>query len=401
MYKRQRPAETIQRADDHPSKLERGLHRTAEELAVKRCHPRTNPHNNGGLPSKLERGLHRTPEELAAKRHSHPTTPITNTEPSSTAATTPAIYDESVPLDDSQEVHEEDAAPTALEDDEEAQIIEEREEAAVTAIFPNNPLLPAQNHQTISIANLAVAREVQEESQDNLVRAEEVDPAVLERKSLEERKNKQCLRFGLCLMVISLGVMCAALLGVSDNGDDNSGHKDSGSLVPAQTPSMPPSEAPSLAVTDALDLLRGNLPDDTLLSLQNTSTPQWKALDWLSRHPERHEMPEWRKRQLFALAAFFFAMEGPNWPEAIQNDWVLYEKSECLWFSSEFGSFFENGTYKEGSAYNFTPCNNVGEFQSLVLANLGLSNYTPTIPPEIGLLSALSILGLPLPLSWE
>lgn len=106
-------------------------------------------------------------------------------------------------------------------------------------------------------------------------------------------------------------------------------------------------------------------------------------------------MPLWRETQLFALATFYYAMRGSQWPEAIRERWLTYDEHECLWFSSSFGGFFF-GEYTDQAIENVVvfegvdPCNSESEFQYLSLANLQLEGLQPTIPPEISLLTALT-----------
>ena len=90
--------------------------------------------------------------------------------------------------------------------------------------------------------------------------------------------------------------------------------------APTPKPTMAPTEIPSSAPTGTLDLLVEDLPDYTRESLKNGSSPQWKAYDWLLNHGNITRLPEWRKKQLFALATFYYAFEGPHWPQYIQDD---------------------------------------------------------------------------------
>jgi len=49
-------------------------------------------------------------------------------------------------------------------------------------------------------------------------------------------------------------------------------------------------------------------------SIFNTAgkTPHWKAWNWLSSHQNLTNLVKWRKKQLFAMAAFFFAFGGEH-----------------------------------------------------------------------------------------
>jgi hypothetical protein len=163
--------------------------------------------------------------------------------------------------------------------------------------------------------------------------------------------------------------------------------------TPPPSLSMVPSEAPSSAPTSQLDVLFTNLPHHTQDSILTGNTPQYQAWEWLSNHQNITSLPEWRKKQIFALATFFYAFEGENWNPLIRERWLDDTKEECLWFSSGFGRFVE-GKYIEWSLDvngipQIDPCNNQGEFIWLDLSDLQLSGLAPSIPPEIFLLSSL------------
>ncbi|CAB9530168.1 expressed unknown protein [Seminavis robusta] len=162
--------------------------------------------------------------------------------------------------------------------------------------------------------------------------------------------------------------------------------------------SMTPSQVPSTAPTGVLDGLLESLPEYTTASMNNGSdTPQWKAWQWLAYHQNITFLPEWRKEQLFALATFFYAFGGENWNPFIQERWMDDAKEECQWFSSGFGFLGLDGEYVELQDYGIEPtfpCDSHGKFTSLFLEDQDLSGLSPFIPPEIALLTSLSILQL-------
>ncbi|CAB9518928.1 expressed unknown protein [Seminavis robusta] len=161
--------------------------------------------------------------------------------------------------------------------------------------------------------------------------------------------------------------------------------------------SMTPSEVPSSAPTRALDFLLDSLPDYTLASVNNGSeTPQWRAWWWLSEHQNITFLPEWRKTQLFALATFFYSYEGENWNPLIKERWMDDTVEECEWFSNGFGFFFRGAYYErqtDGGLFT-RPCNSQGHFTSLHLGGLELMDHFASIPPEILLLTSLSLVNL-------
>lgn len=225
--------------------------------------------------------------------------------------------------------------------------------------------------------------------------AQQVDVNELgKRQQIRAKRNR--FRILGCLLIfvaLTMGIAVGAAFGAKNNS--NPGAVEA-SKNPASKPITAPTSFPSSAPTGSLDLLLMDLPDYTLTSLQSSSTPQWKAMQWLSNHNNITQLPEWRKKQLFALATFFHAFEGPKWPDYIQNDgWLDDTENECYWHSSEFGLVQHDGKYWERNDFKTNPCNGNDEIQSLFFANLELSAYSPHVPPEISLLTSLSILALP------
>lgn len=244
-----------------------------------------------------------------------------------------------------------------------------------------------------SQAGLAEAIPV-DENNVSPVEAQQLDAGKIHRQQIREEGDRCCkmIAFGLVAVACSaLAVALVLLLGTQD--DAQAVAVAPPSLAPSQAPGMFPTSAP----TGTLDLLLQDLPEYTLASLDSIQTPQSKALDWLSMHPDLPTMPEWRKIQLFALATFFFALDGPNWREEISNDWLDPNKNECNWFSSEFGEFNAFGAvYKVSNRSEYmTPCNERNETHMLFLGRLGFFNDSVYIPPEISLLASLEVLALP------
>jgi Leucine-rich repeat (LRR) protein len=270
---------------------------------------------------------------------------------------------------------------------------------SMPSVTRNNQCLvqDTNNSQTSSTtdAELVEARAVTDEPSMNisLPTAQQVDvdelAQELEQQAAKGQRESVCRILGFCLIAISL-VFLSTSLGV------NLGFRGSArsTAAPTVSPSMTPSAVPSSALTSPLDLLFDDLPDYTQKSIQNSSTPQWKAFDWLSNHQNITNLPEWRKTQLFALATFFYAFEGENWNPLIKERWMDDTKEECLWYSSGFGYFDEDGVFKEwleevDLIAQYDSCNSKGQFTWLDLADLQLSGLAPSVPPEISLLSSL------------
>jgi hypothetical protein len=255
-----------------------------------------------------------------------------------------------------------------------------------------NEETPNMRTRTISNTGLVEARVVTEESTMNILQeAQQVDVDELG-NALQQQQEKQCRRvfyallvFAICVLAISLGVTGVTLVTRRDR-------------APASDPpnvylSMEPSQVPSSAPTGELDALFTDLPNHTRDNIQKGNTPQYQAWEWLSRHQNVTNLPEWRKKQLFALATFFYSFEGENWNPLIRKRWMEDTKEECLWFSTGFGRFVD-GDYLEWPIDQFPSCNIQEEFTWLELQDLQLSGLAPSIPPEIVLLTSLSTIAL-------
>lgn len=96
------------------------------------------------------------------------------------------------------------------------------------------------------------------------------------------------------------------------------------------------------------------------------SSPQVRALQWLSSDDSLASFSTERKKQRFALATFFYSTDGENWTN---NDQWLSSTDECLWFTSGRAGL---------------QCNTDGLFTNLEINFNGLNG---TIPAELGLLS--------------
>lgn len=223
--------------------------------------------------------------------------------------------------------------------------------------------------------------------------AQPVDLGAMERRHSQAKQQQRRLVFGLTLFLLGT-ILAATIRVVLGNREKGVG----AAILPTSAPSAVQSEYPSYAPSGVFSILMDSLSSTTLESLKSISTPQWKALDWLENHPELPGMAEWRRKQLFALATFFFAMGGEAWPEVVKDRWLQYDRQECLWFSSKFGGLWE-GQYEETEYYpDFgieDPCNSTqGKFLTLFLANFDLSNQNVLVPPETALLTSLTTFSL-------
>ena len=258
--------------------------------------------------------------------------------------------------------------------------------------MPRANLAQASPHESIRAMpryDLAQATPVTQGSRLNLQVAEPVEgdgksQEVHQRSFIKRLRITYYLLGGFVFMiviVISLGVA------LSMNQSDE----------PTASPSISPTFTPSSALSSSrfvyLDHLYDSLPDKTQTRLQSHATPQWKAFNWLSNHQSVTQLPEWRKTQLFVLATFYFSFEGAFWPDFRQANWLNDSVDECLWF---FSNFTVGDNYFSPDGLDLIePCTDNSRVQNILLHSLELTSLSPSLPPEIALLTSLSTIALP------
>ena len=158
--------------------------------------------------------------------------------------------------------------------------------------------------------------------------------------------------------------------------------------IPAVAPSEGPTEAPTFLPTlratmifpshspaertssptglsNLFDFLQRISPDGGG-ALQNSSSPQYKAYQWLAGNSNLASYPAFRLRQRYSLATLYYSTNGDGW--TTKTLWLSNE-NECLWFT------------RVGRQ---PVCGQDSLFQRL---NLYYNNLFGTIPPELSLLS--------------
>lgn len=248
-------------------------------------------------------------------------------------------------------------------------------------------------------SGLARARPVLEEQQkEGMEAAQPVDLEAHSARKKARRENHKMFVYASITLVLFVAIAIALSIGLAvKKKKDNYSTSDSmASLSSLQTksPSLAPSEYPSAAPTSSLDVLLSNLPNTTQTSLLDPFSPQSKALHWLRDHPDRFHLTERRKTQLFALATVYYAWDGPNWPNGLNEDWLDDTRSECLWYSStglNWGLITNEFYGNQGT----DSCNEAGDFQILSLDGaLDLGGHKREFPYEISLLTSLKVINL-------
>jgi hypothetical protein len=134
--------------------------------------------------------------------------------------------------------------------------------------------------------------------------------------------------------------------------------------TPAPTINTPlPSKAPTEAATDELKAILLQASPDSFESLQDVSSPQYQALDWLLEDPFYSTYSGARVVQRWAMSTFYYSTEGDQWDES--GNW-LSDMNECSWFS-------------KGKV-----CDRNGNVKSIDLKS---NNLAGTLPGELSLFS--------------
>jgi hypothetical protein len=138
------------------------------------------------------------------------------------------------------------------------------------------------------------------------------------------QRNVQIGLFAIVLVVIG-GVVGLVLA----FGGGSSGRTASPTTAaPSAVPSVAPSAAPSAFVIERFQ--QEILPEYSQVAIQNTTSPQSTAFNWLANNTELDSYDNFQRLQRFALATFYYATDGENW--RVSNDW-LSDNDECDWLT--------------------------------------------------------------------
>ena len=145
-----------------------------------------------------------------------------------------------------------------------------------------------------------------------------------------------------------------------------------------------------------LDLSDFPAATQATLALNNPTTPQVLAYEWLLNDPNIDTLPKWRQVQRMALATFYYSTNGPtNWKSQASN-WMSYSLSECQWYSQACDA---NGKIRQllASDLGLHGTLPIEFFWLTTLQQMQLSdnpNLVGELPSEIGQLKELQVLWL-------
>ncbi|CAB9520517.1 Leucine Rich Repeat [Seminavis robusta] len=235
----------------------------------------------------------------------------------------------------------------------------------------------------------SLRKELREEIMQDVVEADNVEVQIAQDdgQNAHERaagKNRRMMILaGLAVLLLVVIISVAVSVGSKSSDGNEEQEPQEISVNATDAPTLAPSSAPTFYFD--LALMEG-LPNFTLASLQNQTSPQSMAYQWVSSDPDLSSYNNSRRLQRFALATLYFATEGEKWED---QNWLHYgsEKNECTWFSQE-----DETHYPEfSSKYYLNHCSNDMEYVFLTPWDNGLGG---TLPPELSLLTKLQIMDL-------
>jgi hypothetical protein len=175
------------------------------------------------------------------------------------------------------------------------------------------------------------------------------------------KKRRILIRNSLFAFVAAASLAAIVLLGLLLSNDNAS----------------PTTSAPTYAIPD---LLIYALPPYSLdIAQSNSTSPQAKALAWLTNDSAFYEYDSRRVLQRYALAVLYYSTSGELWTNS--TGW-LSSSNECAWYSS----------WQETDSRFYGPvCQDESHFSILNLTLVGLIG---TIPTEVELLTDLTVMHL-------
>jgi hypothetical protein len=186
---------------------------------------------------------------------------------------------------------------------------------------------------------------------------------------------------GALLLVVIAALGIGLGVGLSRPHSSQSTAQSAGASAPSKLPTMSPASstirptllAPSNNASSIFEQVIKVLPSYTTALLGNESSPQGKAWLWLNNGTTNPLINTYSVDQAttrFALAVFYYAMNGDNWK---RRDGWLNSSSECSWYyNTDYGG--------NSSCSGDT-------FQIIAFVKNGLVG---SLPKEIGLLTNLT-----------
>jgi Leucine-rich repeat (LRR) protein len=168
-----------------------------------------------------------------------------------------------------------------------------------------------------------------------------------------------------------------------------------GTVLTREQDGMQPTEAPTPSPQEILKELESLLIPvsfDNGTALQEQSTPQNNALNWLANNTNLDTYSDAKKFQRYSLATLFYSTNGTSWYQ--KSNWRS-NIDECDWgyvFCDENHSL-ETLELSDNNLFGTIP-NELALLSNLSALDLSSNGLTGTIPNELALMSNLSALDL-------
>lgn len=188
--------------------------------------------------------------------------------------------------------------------------------------------------------------------------------------------------------------------------DNNEDYEEN--VVPSPSPTFSQAPRPNSA-SQLINVFVRTLPSYTQQALDSPTSPQQRALSWLTKDPALTSYSAEQMLQRFVLKTFYFATNGANDELDIDQKWLVSDgwsssslssgnEHECQWFTSYRDDTIEPACDDQGTYINLSVNRNnlrgslpreLSLLTSLKVLDVELNSIEADIPTELGLLTNL------------
>jgi hypothetical protein len=219
-------------------------------------------------------------------------------------------------------------------------------------------------------------------------------------KSTSQDGGHRKLLYILVCLCVSVVVVAGVVVGIIVGTRDDASDANKGNAPPRAPPPRPNGDGDNLTKPTALQqgLLNTllQISPDQGVALQNRTSPQFKAFQWLADTDfSAFSIPELSSR--YAMATFYYSTDGPKWQ---RNDLWLSNSSICDWYGDTELTHCVEGKFRRQLILNNNNLQGSLPPEMAVLRDylqeldLSFNSLTGAIPTEIGKLTGLTRLVL-------
>jgi len=149
--------------------------------------------------------------------------------------------------------------------------------------------------------------------------------------SPRQRSYRNVILVTCALLVALIVTIPLAVLQLSSRSGSNVESPFEDGMSPARPTSMAPPKADQDEAEMIQRLVHSHLPNSTLRAVEeDPRSPQARAYEWIMKDPSVTDLPDWKMKQRFALATFYYAFRGQSWDSG-PHSWLSFYKDECHW----------------------------------------------------------------------